>query len=126
MESPGVLNIKQLRLYGIRCFIILGRYTLSQTEFCIVFKRGTIPTPRGARNIRQLVAIPRGEHSQKPTKVIEGITKMFPEQSKIELFARANYIGWDNWGLEIPDNKINIPTNEELEESSLQTNLFKK
>lgn len=39
---------------------------------------------------------------------------MFPEQSKIELFARANYIGWDNWGLEIPDNKIDIPTNEEL------------
>lgn len=92
-----------------------GRYTLSQTEFCIVFKRGTIPTPRGARNIRQLVEFPRGEHSQKPVKIIDGITKMFPEQEKIELFARANYKGWDNWGLEIPDNKIDIPTNEELE-----------
>lgn len=92
-----------------------GRYTLSQTEFCIVFKRGTIPTPRGARNVKQLVKYPRGEHSQKPTKVIEGISKMFPEQEKIELFARANYNGWDNWGLEIPDNKIDIPTNEELE-----------
>lgn len=92
-----------------------GRYTLSQTEFCIVFKKGTIPTPRGARNIRQLVEVPRGEHSQKPTKVIDGITKMFPEQDKIELFARSNYNGWDNWGLEIPNNKIDIPTNEELE-----------
>lgn len=103
-----------------------GRYTLSQTEFCIVFKRGTIPSPRGARNVRQLIAFPRGEHSQKPTKVIEGITKMFPDQSKIELFARANYYGWDNWGLEIPDNKIEIPTNEDLEETDFQTNLFKK
>lgn len=92
-----------------------GRYTLSQTEFCIVFKRGTIPSPRGARNVRQLVEYPRGEHSQKPVKVIEGITKMFPEQKKIELFARQNYIGWDNWGLEIPDSEIEIPTNEELE-----------
>lgn len=92
-----------------------GRYTLSQTEFCIVFKRGTIPLPRGARNIRQLVKYPRGEHSQKPTKIIEGITKMFPEQKKIELFARQNYSGWDNWGLEIPDNKIDIPTEEELQ-----------
>lgn len=92
-----------------------GRYTLSQTEFCIVFKRGTIPSPRGARNVRQLVEYPRGEHSQKPTKIIEGITKMFPEQKKIELFARQNYTGWDNWGLEIPDNKIEIPTSEELE-----------
>lgn len=51
---------------------------------------------------------------------------MFPNQPKIELFARANYIGWDNWGLEIPDNKINIPTNEELERTNIQTNLFKK
>lgn len=103
-----------------------GRYTLSQTEFCIVFKRGTIPTPRGARNVRQLVTFPRGEHSQKPTKVIEGITRMFPKQSKIELFARANYFGWDNWGLEIPDNKIEIPTTEDIEKTNLQTNLFQK
>ena len=32
------------------------------------------------------------------------------EQEKIELFARNNYIGWDNWGLEIPDSKIEIKT----------------
>lgn len=92
-----------------------GRYTLSQTEFCIVFKRGTIPSPRGARNIRQMVEFPRGKHSEKPLKVIEGITKMFPNQSKIELFARNNYLGWDNWGLEIPDNKIDILTLGEIE-----------
>lgn len=85
-----------------------GRYTLSQTEFCLVFKKGRIPTPRGARNIRQFFSEPRGKHSEKPLKVIEGITKMFPEQEKIELFARKNYSGWDNWGLEIPDSKIEI------------------
>lgn len=45
-----------------------------------------------------------------PLQVIEGITKMFPEQEKIELFARNNYDGWDNWGLEIPDSKIQIQT----------------
>ena len=27
---------------------------------------------------------------------------------KIELFARNNYVGWDNWGLEIPNSKIKI------------------
>lgn len=99
-----------------------GRYTLSQTEFCIVFKKGTIPSPRGARNIKQYIEIPRSKHSEKPTKVIEGISKMFPNQEKIELFARANYNGWDNWGLEIPNNKIDIPTNSELE---VQENLIK-
>ena len=92
-----------------------GRYTLSQTEFVLAFKRGRFPTPRGARNIRQLVSVHRGEHSEKPEKVIEGITKMFPEQRKIELFARKNYVGWDNWGLEIPSSKVEIMSRREIE-----------
>ena len=87
-----------------------GRYTLSQTEFVLAFKKGKFPTPRGARNIRQLLSVHRGKHSEKPIEVIDGITKMFPSQEKIELFARKNYFGWDNWGLEIPDSKIEILT----------------
>ncbi len=87
-----------------------GRYTLSQTEFVLAFKKGNFPTPRGARNVRQLLQVHRGKHSEKPIEVIDGITKMFPLQDKIELFARKNYNGWDNWGLEIPDKKIDIPT----------------
>ncbi len=99
-----------------------GRYTLSQTEFCLVFKKGKIPTPRGARNIRQLISIPRSVHSEKPEAVIEGITKMFPKQKKIELFARKNYLEWDNWGLEIPDSKIEIKTG--ITDTSKQSDLF--
>lgn len=85
-----------------------GRYTLSQTEFVLVFKKGKFPTPRGARNIKQLVSVHRGKHSEKPIEVIAGITEMFPQQKKIELFARKNFMGWDNWGLEIPESKIKI------------------
>ena len=40
---------------------------------------------------------------------------MFPSQSKIELFARKNYLGWDNWGLEIPDEKIQILSQSEID-----------
>ena len=87
-----------------------GRYTLSQTEFVLAFKKGKFPAPRGARNVRQMVTVHRGEHSVKPVEVIEGITKMFPNQMKIELFARNNYEGWDNWGLEIPKSEIKIET----------------
>ena len=90
-----------------------GRYTLSQTEFVLAFKRGKFPQPRGARNIKQMVHVHRGLHSVKPKEVILGITQMFPEQTKIELFARNNYIGWDNWGLEIPNSKIEITSNLE-------------
>lgn len=79
-----------------------GRYTLSQTEFCLVFKHGRIPTPRGARNVRQLVSEHRGAHSEKPQAVIAGISAMFPCQRKIELFARRSFEGWESWGLESP------------------------
>ncbi len=94
-----------------------GRYTLSQTEFVLAFKKGKFPTPRGARNIKQLISIHRGKHSEKPDMVIEGITRMFPQQSKIELFARKNYYGWDNWGLEVPNDKIPIISNDTIESS---------
>ena len=83
-----------------------GRYTLSQTEFVLAFKRGRFPTPRGARNIRQLVSVHRGKHSEKPDIVIEGITDMFPSQRKIELFARKKFKGWDSWGLDILNANI--------------------
>lgn len=92
-----------------------GRYTLSQTEFVIALKKGRFPTPRGARNIRQLISVHRGKHSEKPEIVIDGITKMFPLQQKIELFARKNYTGWDNWGLEIPGKIVEILSQEEKE-----------
>ena len=104
-----------------------GRYTLSQTELCLVFKKGRIPTPRGVRNVRQLIHHPRGTHSEKPVSVIDGITKMFPIQRKIELFARNNYIGWDNWGLEIPDSKIEILSNDKPcveERETIQVSLY--
>lgn len=90
-----------------------GRYTLSQTEFVLACKKGRFPTPRGTRNIKQLVSAKRGKHSEKPLEVIKGITDMFPSQSKIELFARNNYVGWDNWGLEIPNSEIEIKSFED-------------
>jgi N6-adenosine-specific RNA methylase IME4 len=96
-----------------------GRYTLSQTEFVLAFKRGKFPQPRGARNIKQFISIHRSNHSSKPSEVIAGITKMFPTQPKIELFARNNYLGWDNWGLEIPSQKIEIQTVAELQDTKV-------
>lgn len=81
-----------------------GFYTLSQCELCLVFKRGRIPTPRGARNIRQMVRSKRGAHSQKPDEVRRRIEAMFPAQTKIELFAREKAEGWASWGLEILDS----------------------
>lgn len=64
-------------------------------------QEGKIPQPRGARNIQQLVRSPRKAHSEKPTDVIEAITKMFPTQERIELLARRETKDWSVWGLDI-------------------------
>ena len=75
-----------------------GFYTMSQVELCLVGKRGRIPQPRGARNVRQLVSVCREKHSRKPDEVRRRIDLMFPEHKKIELFAREHAPGWDVWG----------------------------
>lgn len=78
-----------------------GQYTLSYCELCLLFKKGKIPTPRGARNIKQFVSVRRTKHSEKPIEVLHSIEKMFPQQSKIELFARRTQPHWEQWGLDI-------------------------
>ncbi len=77
-----------------------GHYTLSQCELCLVFKRGRIPHPRGARNIRQYLQEKRSRHSAKPEEVRRRIEAMFPDHPRIELFARRQIPGWTCWGLE--------------------------
>jgi N6-adenosine-specific RNA methylase IME4 len=80
-----------------------GKYTMSYCELCLVFKRGKIPSPRGTRNEKQLIRSPRGAHSVKPDEVRDAIDRMFPESSKIELFARNKPKLWDVWGLDVQE-----------------------
>lgn len=85
-----------------------GKYTMSYCELCLIFKKGKIPSPRGARNVKQLIESPRGKHSEKPKEVREGIDKMFPSQKKIELFARSLTPGWVSWGLDVFDSDVSV------------------
>lgn len=86
-----------------------GYYTLSECEICIVGKKGKIPEPRGARNIRQFLSEARREHSQKPDEIRTRIGAMFPTQKKLELFARNRSDGWDVFGNQV-DGSIKLPT----------------
>jgi N6-adenosine-specific RNA methylase IME4 len=83
-----------------------GKYTLSSCELCLVGKRGAIPQPRGDRTVRQFLMEKRTEHSRKPQEIRKRIERMFPSQSKIELFARGEFDGWEVWGNET--NKYNV------------------
>lgn len=84
-----------------------GFYTLSQCEQCLVFKRGRIPSRvNGARNERQFLSEMRGKHSEKPEEVRRRIERMFPDNKRIELFARKEAKGWDTWGEELQKKAI--------------------
>ena len=48
------------------------------------------------------------DHSQKPDGVHERIDRMYPAASKIEIFARRAYPGWDCWGNQAPANANTI------------------
>jgi len=41
------------------------------------------------------------KHSQKPIKAYELIESLYPNENKIELFARNKRVGWDSFGNEI-------------------------
>lgn len=78
-------------------------YTMSQIEICLIGKKkkGKIPQPRGARNVRQFLSKMRTKHSEKPNEIRTRIDLMFPNHQKIELFARTTHTGWDSWGNQI-------------------------
>ncbi|MBI2631855.1 transcriptional regulator, partial [Candidatus Pacearchaeota archaeon] len=85
-----------------------GQYTLSNCEVCLVFKKGKIPRPRGARNVQQLIRSKRNGHSEKPIEIRKAIEKMFPTQERIELFARQKPEGWDVWGLDVFEKAMQL------------------
>ena len=78
-----------------------GSYTMTQCEFVLVGKRGKIPGPRGARNMKQFLSEKCTTHSTKPEEVQKRIEDMFPTQSKLEMFARSTRQGWDSFGNEV-------------------------
>jgi N6-adenosine-specific RNA methylase IME4 len=78
-----------------------GAYTMSSVELCLIGKKGNIPKPRGARNVRQFISELRTSHSTKPEEVRKRIEAMFPQSSKLELFARKKTDGWAVWGNEV-------------------------
>lgn len=80
---------------------VCGNYTITQCEFVLVFrpKRGRLPK-RGKTNARQHFSEKKRQHSRKPEYVQDMLDAMYPDASKMEMFARRSREGWDVWGNE--------------------------
>ena len=78
-----------------------GYYTRSNTEFCLLAKRGKIKKLPTATGISQVITAPRGKHSAKPPIVRDKIIELYGDRPRIELFARERVSGWDSLGNEL-------------------------
>ncbi len=59
------------------------------------------PIPISDEGVPNVILAPRRAHSQKPEEVRDFIDRLYPQASKLELFARSERAGWDAWGNEV-------------------------
>jgi N6-adenosine-specific RNA methylase IME4 len=52
-------------------------------------------------SVKHIVLAATQEHSRKPDEVHESINRLYPKATKLELFARRQYAGWEVWGNEV-------------------------
>jgi N6-adenosine-specific RNA methylase IME4 len=53
-------------------------------------------------SITQTIFAPLGAHSEKPLNVHDALERMYPDATKLEMFARAARPGWEVWGNQAP------------------------
>ena len=82
----------------------LGKYTISNAEYCLIAKRGKYW--REARNVKQIIQYPKTIHSAKPPEVRDRIVALCGDLPRVELFARDLCDGWDSIGNEIDGRDI--------------------
>lgn len=74
----------------------VGHYLRNNTEHVILASRGRALTP-DTKPLSTWYQWPRGRHSEKPSAFYDLVEQVSPAPL-VELFARAQRLGWDSWG----------------------------
>ena len=79
----------------------MGYWFRGQHELLLVGVKGKMSPP--VQNLRKssVLRVRRGQHSRKPDHIRNWIKEWYPNETKIELFAREKVNGWDVWGNEV-------------------------
>lgn len=78
----------------------MGYRTRQQTEGCYLALRGSLPV--ASHSVREIIEAPIREHSEKPDAAYARIEELYGEGvSRLELFARQEWPGWDCWGTDV-------------------------
>ena len=71
----------------------------SGCELCLIATKGKDAHKFVKKhNINSFIEYPRQEHSKKPDIVRDSIVELCGDRTRIELFVRDNFNGWDVWG----------------------------
>jgi N6-adenosine-specific RNA methylase IME4 len=76
-----------------------GYYKRTTKEYMILSTRGVNLVDDSARQVRDIIFAPSGEHSQKPEAAYDLVRRYSPG-SRLDVFARDNHAGFDLWGNE--------------------------
>lgn len=85
-----------------------GYWSRGVHEILLIGIKGSFPCPTNKmKKIPSIIREKRRKHSQKPEIIRKLITIWYPapKYTKIELFARDKYSGWDVWGNEIDNTR---------------------
>ena len=81
----------------------IGSYTPNNAEYVLLGRKGKYW--RNSTKVKQVLLHPKLRHSEKPKEIRRRIVELMGDLSRIELFARQRYEGWDVWGNEVPNEK---------------------
>ena len=97
----------KLQKAGMGFHFGLGYYTRANTEPCLLAVRGKMPV--AVHDVQALICSPVREHSRKPDDQYGKIERLYPDATKLEMFARRQRSGWDVFGNEV-ENSISLFT----------------
>jgi N6-adenosine-specific RNA methylase IME4 len=84
----------------------LGFYLYGQHELLLLATRGSM-LPRGEKPVSVIYSDVK-DHSRKPEEAYEVIERMYPDNSKCELFGRRRRKGWEIWGDQVSEDALNV------------------
>jgi N6-adenosine-specific RNA methylase IME4 len=85
-------------------FFGIGYYTKSNSEVCLLGIRGKMKPV--SNSVSSIIIAPRREHSRKPDEARERIVQLFGDVPRVELFARQQVAGWDQYGNDLDGRDI--------------------
>ena len=83
----------------------MGYWFRGQHEILMVATKGDVSPPPQSMRVRSVYREERGKHSKKPDAIRRLIDEWYPDKTKLELFARDTFEGWEVQGNEASTNK---------------------